>query len=69
MCEFFCSMHLHKLFLAPLANMIGDMVNQKLSVTNAVDYEKIDKIIAKYNKKEYVWKANRRELLRLIAGG
>lgn len=60
---------LNRTSLAPLANMIGDMVNQKLSVTNAVDYEKIDKIIAKYSKKEYVWKANRRELLRLIAGG
>ena len=55
--------------LAPLANMIGEMVNQKLGAVNVIDYEKIDKIMSKYSKKEYVWKANRRELLRLIAGG
>ena len=60
---------LNRTSLAPLANMIGEMVNQKLNAANAVDYEKIDKIIAKYSKKEYVWKANRRELLRLITGG
>lgn len=60
---------LNRTSLAPLANMIGDMVNQKLNASNTVDYDKIDKIIGKYSKKEYVWKANRRELLRLIAGG
>ena len=60
---------LNRTSLAPLANMIGEMVNQKLNVANVVDYDKIEKIIGKYSKKEYVWKANRRELLRLIAGG
>lgn len=60
---------LNRTSLAPLANMIGEMVNQKLGAVNAIDYEKIDKIMSKYSKKEYVWKANRRELLRLIAGG
>lgn len=60
---------LNRTSLAPLANMIGDMVNQKINASNTVDYDKIDKIIGKYSKKEYVWKANRRELLRLIAGG
>lgn len=60
---------LNRTSLAPLANMIGEMVNQKLNAANMVDYDKIEKIIGKYSKKEYVWKANRRELLRLIAGG
>ncbi|MGN0252297.1 MAG: phage tail tape measure protein [Oliverpabstia sp.] len=60
---------LNRTSLAPLANMIGEMVNQKLGAVNVIDYEKIDKIMSKYSKKEYVWKANRRELLRLIAGG
>lgn len=60
---------LNRTSLAPLANMIGEMVNQKLNAANMVDYDKIEKIIGKYSKKEYVWKSNRRELLRLIAGG
>lgn len=60
---------LNRTSLTPLANMIGEMVNQKLNAANMVDYDKIEKIIGKYSKKEYVWKANRRELLRLITGG
>lgn len=59
---------LNKTSLAPLANMIGGMVIDKINVANAIDYDRIEKIIGKYSKKEYIWKANRREIMRLIAG-
>lgn len=57
---------LNKTSLAPLANMIGGMIMDKMGTINKIDYKKIDEIIGNHSRKEYVFKISRRELLRII---
>lgn len=57
---------LNKTSLSPLANMIGEMVLDKMDSIKQIDYRKIDEIIGKHSRKEYVLKISRRELLRII---
>lgn len=60
---------LNEMSLTPLANMLGDMVMDRLNAIQMIDYEKLDKIIGNHSKKEYVFTISRRELLRIIEGG
>lgn len=57
---------LNKTSLSPLANMIGEMILDKMDSIKQIDYRKIDEIIGKHSRKEYVFKISRRELLRII---
>lgn len=57
---------LNRTSLAPLANMIGEMILEKSYSANQIDYRKIDEIISKHSRKEHVIKIGRRELIRVI---
>lgn len=57
---------LNKTSLSPLANMIGEMILDKMDSIKQIDYRKIDEIIGKHSRKEYVLKISKRELLRII---
>lgn len=56
---------LNRTTLAPLAQMLGSMI---MAEREPIDYKRIDKIIEKYSKKEYVFRIGRRELMRAIEG-
>lgn len=57
---------LNKMSLAPLANMLGEMIIEHYNTVTAFDYDRLDKIIENHSRKEYVFKVSRRELLRVI---
>lgn len=57
---------LNKLSLAPLANMLGEMIIDRFNTIQTIDYDKLDRIIGNHSKKEYVFKISRRELLRVL---
>ena len=60
---------LNKLSLAPLANMLGDMIMDKFNSLQTINYDLLDKIIGNHSKKEYVFTISRRELMRIIEEG
>lgn len=60
---------LNKITLTPLANMLGEMIMDKLDNIEQFDYKKLDQILEKHDKKEYVLRISRRELLRIIEEG
>lgn len=61
---------LNETTLSPLANLLGDMVIDRLnSAIGTVDYDLLEKIMEKHSKKEYAIKMNRREFLRIIEEG
>ena len=60
---------LNKMSLAPLANMLGDMIMDKLYSSQTIDYDRLDRIIENHSRKEYVFRVSRRELLRVIEEG
>lgn len=57
---------LNRISLAPLANMLGDMILDKLNDINRFDRKGLEKIIDKYNRKEYIFQVGRRQLIRII---
>lgn len=51
--------------LRPLAEMLGNMIVQS-EMIQPINYKKIDEIIEKHSRKEYVFRMNRREMIRAL---